>query len=158
VNAASVEIANGTFTGTFWRHSLSDSATYRIASGSGSQIEVQFGTLGSTASDVGFRGSLYPLSTSGSNGDLGFSGTPWRSLFLSSAATIGGAINANGGISTASGTNSTIFIGSGNLYLRTFSGGDASCSGVTNGWVGYRTDTNELQVCNGGSVRKVSLL
>jgi hypothetical protein len=76
----------------------------------------------------------------------------------SGVSTFGGAITANGGISTASGTNSTMFVGSGNFYIRTFSGGDASCSGVTNGWIGYRTDTNELQVCNGGSVKKVSLL
>jgi hypothetical protein len=157
-NFENLEIANGTFTGTFWRHSLNSAATYRIQSGSGSQTEVQIGTISSTSSDIGFRGTLYPLSTSGSNGDLGFSATPFRSLFLSSTATIGGAITANGGIATASGTNSTIYVGSGNLYLRTFSGADASCSGVTNGWIGYRTDTNELQVCNGGSVKKVSLL
>jgi len=158
VNAAGLEIANGTFTGTFWRHNLNSASAYDISSGSASQLELRLETFGSTNSGAGFRGTLYPLNTSGSNGDLGYSGTPFRSLFLSSTATIGGAITANGGIATASGTNSTIYVGSGNLYLRTFSGGDASCSGVTNGWVGYRTDTNELQVCNGGSVRKVSLL
>jgi hypothetical protein len=178
VNAESLEIANSTFVTTFWRHSLNSAATYRISSGSGGQIEMQMGTTSSTQSDVGFRGTLYPLSTAGSNGDVGFSGTPWRTLYLSTSSfmngtqwmdssrnltnlgtgTFGGSITANGGISTASGTNSTMYVGSGNLYLRTFSGADASCSGVTNGWVGFRTDTDELQVCNGGSVKKVSLL
>jgi hypothetical protein len=147
----------GSSHGTYWSHVLNSASGYRIYSGSGSQIEMQFSAISSTASDVGFRGTLYPTSTSGSNGDLGFSGTPWRSLYLSSTATIGGAITANGGIATASGTNSTVYVGSGNFYIRTFSGADASCSGVTDGWIGYRTDTNELQVCNGGSVRKVAL-
>jgi hypothetical protein len=125
----------------------------------------------------GIRGTLYPLDVGSSNGDLGYSGTPWRTLYLSTSAfmngtqwmdssrnltnlgtgTFSGAITANGGISTASGTNSTIFVGSGNFYIRTFSGGDASCSGVTNGWIGFRTDTNELQVCNGGATRKVAM-
>lgn len=178
VNAESLEIANSTFVTTFWRHSLNSAAIYRISSGSGGQIEMQMGTTSSTQSDVGFRGTLYPLSTSGSNGDLGFSGYPWRTLYLSSSAfmsgtqwmdssrnltnigtaTFGSAITANGGISTASGTNSTMYVGSGNLYLRTFSGANASCSGVTDGWAGIRTDTSELQVCIGGAVKKAGLL
>lgn len=43
----------------------------------------------------------------------------------------------------------------GNLYLRTFSGGDASCGGVANGWFGLRTDNNEYQGCNGTTTRTV---
>ncbi len=82
-NFENLEVANGTTTTSFWRHNLNSSSSYRISSGSGGQIEVQMSTTSSTASDVGFRGTLYPLSTSGSNGDLGFSGTPFRSLYLS---------------------------------------------------------------------------
>ena len=178
MNTASLEVANGTFVTTFWRHDLNGASTYRLSSGSGGQIEMQLGTTGSTQSDAGFRGTIYPLSTAGTNGDIGTNSNPWKSLYLSTAAYMNGtqfidssrnlsnigtitassAITANGGIVTGSATNSTIYIGGGNLYLRTFSGADASCSGVTNGWAGIRTDTDELQVCISGSVRKVSLL
>lgn len=178
MNTASLEVANGTFVTTFWRHDLNGAATYRLSSGSGGQTEMQLGTTSSTQSDAGFRGTIYPLSTAGSNGDIGTNSYPWKSLYLSTAAYMNGtqfidsgrnlsnigtitassAITANGGILTGSATNSTIYIGGGNLYLRTFSGADATCSGVTNGWAGIRTDTDELQVCISGSVRKVSLL
>jgi hypothetical protein len=177
VNAANIEVANGITVTSFWRHNLNSASAYEISSGSASQLEVRLETLSSTNSGAGFRGTLYPLNVGGSNGDLGYSGTPWRTLYLSTSAfmngtqwmdssrnltnlgtgTFSGAITANGGISTASGTNSTIFVGSGNFYIRTFSGGDASCSGVTDGWIGFRTDTNELQVCNGGATRKVAM-
>lgn len=66
-------------------------------------------------------------------------------------------IDANG-IATQSGLNATIYIGSGSLYLRTFTGGDASCGGVADTWIGYRSDTDEIQVCNGGALKKVALL
>ena len=178
MNTASLEVSNGTFVTTFWRHDLNGAATYRLSSGSGGQTEMQLGTTGSTQSDAGFRGTIYPLSTAGSNGDIGTNSYPWKSLYLSTAAYMNGtqfidssrnlsnigtitassAITANGGISTGSATDSTIYIGTGSLYLRTFSGADASCSGVTSGWAGIRTDTDELQVCISGSVRKVSLL
>jgi|GEM_PF-4308489 hypothetical protein len=177
VNTANLEIANGTTVTSFWRHRLNGASTYFLDSGSGGQTEMSIVVVSASNTQWGIRGTLYPLDVGSSNGDLGYSGTPWRTLYLSTSAfmngtqwmdssrnltnlgtgTFSGAITANGGISTASGTNSTIFVGSGNFYIRTFSGGDASCSGVTNGWIGFRTDTNELQVCNGGATRKVAM-
>jgi hypothetical protein len=89
-------------------------------------------------------------------------GTQWmdssRNLTNLGTGTFSGAITANGGIATGSATNSTLYVGSGNLYLRTYSGANPSCPGITNGWVGYRTDTNELQICSGGNLKVVGLL
>lgn len=67
------------------------------------------------------------------------------------------AIDASG-ISNVSTGNATIYIGSGSLYLRTFTGSDASCGGVADTWIGYRSDTDEIQVCNGGALKKVALI
>lgn len=61
------------------------------------------------------------------------------------------------GLGTAPGTNSTLYMGSGNFYSRTFTGADASCAGVTNGWTGIRTDTKEIQVCIGSTMYKIAL-
>lgn len=44
---------------------------------------------------------------------------------------------------------------SGSFYQRTFSAGDVSCSGVTDGWFGVRTDTEELQFCEGSATKVV---
>lgn len=65
---------------------------------------------------------------------------------LSVSAAIAGTHNLSG--------NETV---TGNWYGRTFSGGDASCGGVANGWFGFRTDTNEIQMCSGGVLKKVAL-
>lgn len=52
-------------------------------------------------------------------------------------------------------SNSSIFMGSnGNFWNRTFSAGDASCAGIDDGWMGFRTDTREIQMCQGGAVYK----
>lgn len=82
----------------------------------------------------------------------------WTNAISIATGTFSGAITANGGIATASGTNSTIYTGSGSIYIRTFSGGDANCSGVTDGWIGIRTDTLEVQACVGGAMKKAALL
>ena len=79
------------------------------------------------------------------------------SLSVSGTSTLTGAITATAGIATGSSSNSTMYVGSGNLYIRSFSGADASCTGITNGWIGLRTDTNEIQMCNGGVMKKVAL-
>lgn len=77
---------------------------------------------------------------------------------ISGAKTFSAGATFNGGIVTGSSTNSTFYTGTnGNLYLRPFAGGDVSCSGVDDIWIGYRTDTNEIQVCNGGVLKKVTL-
>ena len=182
VNTASLEVANGTDVTSFWRHALTSASQYSLYSGSGAQSELNISAISSTNTQWGFRGTLYPLATTGSNGDLGYAGTPWRTQYLSTSAFMSGtqwmdssrnltnlgtissggitasaAITANGGISTGAATNSTIYTGTGNFYLRTFTGADAGCTGVTNGWVGYRLDTNEIQMCNGGVMKKVAL-
>lgn len=49
----------------------------------------------------------------------------------------------------------------GNWYGRTFSGGDASCGSVADGWLGIRTDgvsTRSIQVCIGGTLYKSALI
>lgn len=114
----------------------------------------------SSSGSVVIEGDLEPQT--GGAYDLGnllrWGNAKITTLDVSSTSTFGGAITANGGIATGSSTNSTIYVGSGNMYLRTFSGGDANCTGVTDGWVGIRTDTNEIQVCIGGAVKKGSLI
>jgi hypothetical protein len=168
----------GSSHGTYWDWRLQSAGAIRLYSGTGTQIEMDISVISSTNTQFGIRGSIYPTSTSGSNGDIGYSGAPWRSQYLSTSAymngtqwmdssrnltnlgtgTFSGAITANGGIATGSATNSTLYVGSGNLYLRTYSGANPSCPGITNGWVGYRTDTNELQICSGGNLKVVGLL
>ena len=55
-------------------------------------------------------------------------------------------------------SNSSLSISSsGNFYLRTYIGGDVNCTDIDDGWFGYRRDTNELQICEGGSVLSVTL-
>jgi hypothetical protein len=79
--------------------------------------------------------------------------------------TNGGTSNITGdgnagfhGISTSSSGNSLIYINSGGaFYNRTFSGADASCSGITDGWQGIRTDTHQLEVCIGGTLYALTL-
>lgn len=71
----------------------------------------------------------------------------------------GSAVAFNGGITTLDGTNSQIFIGTnGNFYNRTFSGADAVCAGINDGWAAIRTDAVQLQVCVGGVVKRVQLV
>ena len=45
----------------------------------------------------------------------------------------------------------------GNFYARIFSGSDVTCTTVDDGWLGYRTDTNEIQICDGGAVVVIAL-
>jgi len=55
-------------------------------------------------------------------------------------------------------SNSSLSISSsGNFYLRTYTGGDVNCTGIDDGWFGYRLDTNELQICDGGTTLSVTL-
>ena len=41
--------------------------------------------------------------------------------------------------------------------MRTFSGSDVTCTTVDDGWIGFRTDTDEIQVCRGGAVKVIAL-
>ncbi len=52
--------------------------------------------------------------------------------------------------------NSTIVIGSGNFYNRTFFG-TPSCSGVSDGWMGIDVSASKIWVCVGGVARSASL-
>jgi hypothetical protein len=65
-----------------------------------------------------------------------------------------GGIVAPGGFSMPSSGSATMYIGSGNFYNRTWSGYDASCGGVTDGWMGIRTDTGQIELCAGGTLYK----
>ena len=79
-------------------------------------------------------------------GGQSISGTTTLSTASISTA-ISGTFNLSG--------NMTV---TGNYYARTFSGGDASCGSVADGWLGIRTDTNEIQVCIGGAMKKALLI
>jgi hypothetical protein len=60
----------------------------------------------------------------------------------------------NGGLTTLG--NSSIQIGSGgNFYTRTFSGGDPSCAGIADGWIGMRTDNHTIQFCAGSTLYSI---
>ncbi len=67
-------------------------------------------------------------------------------------------VTFGGGIITQPGTNSNIQIGTGgNFYTRPFSGGDAGCAGISDGWFGVRTDTQFLETCAGGVMYRMGL-
>lgn len=87
----------------------------------------------------------------GGGGSIGTGAVPYGSVYANN-------VYANNSFTMQSGSNSTIYVGTGNFYMRSFSGADANCSGVTDGWAGIRTDTTELQVCIGGATKKASLL
>ena len=84
-------------------------------------------------------------------GGQSISGTTTVST-LSVSTAISGTFNVSG--------NGTV---TGNWYERTFSGGNASCGGVSDGWLGVRTDTGgtsgkpEIQVCIGGAMKYSAL-
>jgi hypothetical protein len=90
--------------------------------------------------------------------DLGTSGFPaWRNLYLKTALIMGGTTvidsSRNGSFAAITATSVGNFsVGSGNFYLRTFSGAP-SCAGVSNGWAGYDTTGNVLYICSGGIAR-----
>jgi hypothetical protein len=66
-------------------------------SGSGGQLELQTVVTSSTNSQWLFRGTLAPIvAPSGSNGDIGQVGNPWRAAYFS------GAVNANAGVFSGS--------------------------------------------------------
>jgi hypothetical protein len=171
--ATTSPISGGTITTT---GTISCPTCYTTSGGTISGSVVVTGTLAvnSNMSTVGvtFGGNLLP--SLDSTWEIGSAGARVAGLYYNGADTYGShrirnganitvqsggviSINSGGSISAASGSDATIYVGSGNFYLRTFSGGDASCGGITNGWVGFRTDTNELQICNGGATRKVAM-
>jgi hypothetical protein len=76
---------------------------------------------------------------------------------LSSVQTATGAKTFNGGLVLPAVAGNSIAMGSlGNFYDRIFSGGDASCSGVTDGWMGIRTDSKAIEICVGGAEYTIS--
>ena len=73
-----------------------------------------------------------------------------------SPATATGTTKSSSTVQHASVEFSALNIAS-DFYTRVFSGADVNCANVSDGWLGVRTDTNELQVCIGGVVKKVAL-
>jgi hypothetical protein len=93
------------------------------------------------AAEYIFSGDVVP---NGSSYNLGSTGVPWVNAHITNLMTTG---------------NSSITIGStGNFYGRTFTGADAACGSVADGWTGLRADTHELQVCLGGTLYKIALM
>lgn len=129
-----------------------------------------------------FAANVYPNGTQ----DMGASGGRWNKIWATSidvTNTIPGHVPTSRNVNTSSPlggggalsgdltltcttcvtTGSTSSMGgnytiTGNLYIRTFSGGNANCTGVADGWIGFRTDTDEIQMCRGGALKKVTLL
>jgi hypothetical protein len=89
--------------------------------------------------------SAQQLNIAGSQVIDGSRNGTFAQITASSAATF------NGGLSTGSGTNSQIYINSGNFYNRTVGGG-VSCLGVSDGWTGINTVSKNVMICIGGSV------
>ena len=110
-----------------------------------------FGGLGSIGNSARPYGSMHTYS-------MNFYGTTTGDLLpsISTFYNLGGASNVWNTTYTKN-LNVSDSAAILNLYLRRFSGGDANCSGVTDGWVGFRTDTNQLQICSGNVTKKVTL-
>lgn len=147
INGASIQVAGTTRINSSGNGVFASSATV-----GGTEVVLQSRTI-STSSPLGGGGAL--------SGNLTLTCTTCvttdTTQTISGAKTFSSTAVFNNGIATASGTNSEIFIGNSNFYTRAFSGGDVNCSGVTNGWFGIRTDTNEIQMCSGGAMKKVAL-
>ncbi len=76
--------------------------------------------------------------------------TASNSIQTSGGITAAQNVTANGGIATPVGTNSTIAIGTGSLYIRTFTGGAPICGGISDGWLALNLSNLSLYVCAGG--------
>ncbi len=85
------------------------------------------------------------------NANASFGGT----LGVTGVTTLSSALNANGGLVTPSSTNSTLYIGTGQLYIHVVSGASTgiSCSGVTNGYLAITTSDNYIVVCDNSGTR-----
>jgi hypothetical protein len=94
--------AGGTNFGTHWDIKASSSSTEFLDTAGNTWFEVT--AFSAHNYEVVFFGSLVPLDVTGSNGDLGYSVTPWRSLYLSTNATIGGLAGSGTRCVNASGT------------------------------------------------------
>lgn len=152
LNIASTAVIDASRNGLF--NSLSVNGTVVVNTSLGAQFSLLTVTGAATAATFSSPGYF----TTSVGQVINSSGSFVGPSLSTGTGAFTSAVTMNGGFTTGSATNSTLYVGTGSLYNRTFSGGDASCGGVTNGWIGVRTDTNELQVCIGGVVKKVSLL
>lgn len=112
-----------------------------------------------------FCASSALYSVGGSSGGAGptLAGTnTWTGVNTHTAA-----VNFNGGITVCTSTDGSTLLGgcqssfstgtAGNLYIRVFTGGDASCSGRPDGWLGLRLDVPKLETCVGGVLKVIAL-
>jgi hypothetical protein len=108
--------------------------------------------VGAAASDcVVTTRTISTSSPLGGGGDLSAD----RTLTCTTCVTTNGTQTYSGTLTVSGGID---FHSSGNIYIRAFSGGDASCGGVNDGWIGIRTDNGgsghaEIQVCVGGATK-----
>ena len=172
-NAEMLEVENGSHSG-HWSM-VYETGVFRIKDPVGTVI-AQLSDAASSFVGI-FKQSLDP--SINNTYTLGASTLVWSDLFVkmatlgkSSATRLQGILTicnttnstvsqllgiAKDGIGTIE-VNGSLSIGSSsNFYGRTFSGGDANCVGVDDGWMGFRTDTSELQICVGGTMVKVVL-
>ncbi|MDE2099968.1 MAG: hypothetical protein KGL39_22130 [Patescibacteria group bacterium] len=67
------------------------------------------------------------------------------------------AATFNNGLSTLSSSSSTIYAGTGMIVNKVISGADFSCSGISDGFLGVRTDTLKIEICIGGVMHYTNL-
>ena len=88
------------------------------------------------ANVVSLGGSLNP---GNSAYNIGTATLPWNNIY--------------GVDVTATGTLTVGPVGS--FYNRVFAGADITCTSIADGWMGLRTDTRQIEFCQGGNVYKV---
>ena len=172
-SSRNVAANNIAMVGTF-RYGTSTTTGYAfIADSSGygtwqAQLSSLGGLTGVTQTlATGTSGSDFAISSSGTTHTFSIpdASASNRGLVTTGTQTFGGAKTFNtaasftAGLSTSSGTSTTLYVGSGNFYLRTFSGAP-SCGGVTDGWAGVDTTggtVGRIYICNGGNARYVDL-
>jgi hypothetical protein len=105
----------GTAHANFWRIDRPTSISMAIWSGSGTQQELDLSAFSSTDTRWFFRGTLMPITTSGSNGDIGNTTFPWRDAYFS------GQIKGNTGLLT--GAFPSLIVGTSGAQSTTISAG-----------------------------------
>lgn len=92
-------------------------------------------------------GSSYVISNASGGEFVGAGG-----VVTTGGGIFGAGVTMNGGFGTGSATSSTLYIGSGNLYVR-YPGASSgiSCAGVTNGWFGITSDNYVVWCGNSGT-------
>ena len=160
INGKKIEISTGSSYSSFWNIQASivpANSNYVTFNDTSSNtillLSRQYLTI--TGDWARFDADVFPASSNAR--DLGYSGSPWRNLYVASGLYMNGTqivdASRNASFAALSATSvGNLTVGSGNFYLRTFSGAP-SCASVADGWVGYDTSGDHIYVCQGGTAR-----